>query len=57
MAGVDVVVHLRAEGVSVLLDLGYGRLPAVVHWGADLGALDPPAAEALILWWRSWDAG
>jgi alpha-galactosidase len=33
----DVSVSLRTEGVSVLVDLTGGRLPAVVHWGADLG--------------------
>jgi hypothetical protein len=32
VAGVDLVIHLRADGVSVLLDLGYGRLPAIAHW-------------------------
>ncbi len=30
-ADVHACVHLRAEGVSVLLDLTAGRLPAVVH--------------------------
>ena len=30
-------VVLRAEGGSVVLDLADGCLPAVVHWGADLG--------------------
>ena len=49
VAGVDVVINLRAEGVSVLLDLTDGRLPAIVHWGGDLGALDLVAAEALML--------
>ena len=49
MAGVDVVINMRAEGVSVLLDLTDGRLPAIVHWGGDLGVLDLAAAEALIL--------
>ncbi|ROS21561.1 alpha-galactosidase [Rathayibacter sp. PhB127] len=33
----DAFVHLRASGVSVVLDLTSGRLPAVLHWGADLG--------------------
>lgn len=33
-------VHLRASGVSLLLSVGGGRLPRVVHWGADLGDLD-----------------
>ena len=34
---VNACVHLRAEGVSVLLDVTAGQLPAIVHWGADLG--------------------
>ena len=34
---VDVCVSLRTEGVSVLVDLTGGRLPALVHWGPDLG--------------------
>jgi alpha-galactosidase len=36
-------VHLRAGGVSLVLDAGGPRLPAVLHWGADLG--DVPAAD------------
>ena len=31
------LVHLRAAGVSLLVDVGDARLPRVVHWGADLG--------------------
>ncbi|PRY38759.1 alpha-galactosidase [Umezawaea tangerina] len=30
--------HLRAAGVSLVLDLSGGTLPRVLHWGADLGA-------------------
>jgi alpha-galactosidase len=46
------VLHLRAGGVSLVLDAGTGvggPLPAVLHWGADLGEeLDGAAlAEAL----------
>ncbi len=33
------LVHLTAGGVSVVLDCRDGALPAVVHWGAALGAL------------------
>jgi len=33
------VVHLRAAGVSVVVDLGGATLPRVLHWGADLGEL------------------
>lgn len=39
----DNAVHLRAAGVSLVLAVGDGRLPRVVHWGADLG--DLTAAE------------
>ena len=31
------LIHLTAAGVSLLLDVGDGRLPRVVHWGAALG--------------------
>ena len=31
------LIHLTAAGVSLLLDVGDGRLPRVVHWGAELG--------------------
>ncbi|SCF27221.1 alpha-galactosidase [Micromonospora mirobrigensis] len=34
------IVHLRRGGVSVVVDLTDGRLPRILHWGADLGALD-----------------
>ena len=40
----DGFVHLRAGGVSLLLDARGPGLPVVLHWGADLGAdVDPPA--------------
>ncbi|MEH0110346.1 alpha-galactosidase [Tersicoccus sp. MR15.9] len=47
------VVHLRAAGVSVLLDVpaagtapheAWDPVPAFLHWGADLGPVPPPAA-------------
>jgi Alpha-galactosidase len=41
------LVHLRAAGVSVLVDVRDGLLPAIVHWGADLGDLSPDDARAL----------
>ncbi len=44
-APLDRLVHLRAAGVSVLVDISAGRLPAIVHWGADLGELT--AADAI----------
>ncbi|GAB7191605.1 alpha-galactosidase [Kineococcus sp. NUM-3379] len=34
------LLHWRAAGVSVVLDLREGFLPAVLHWGADLGDVD-----------------
>lgn len=37
---VDTIVHLRAGGVSVILDARGGRLPAVVHWGVEVEASD-----------------
>ena len=36
------VIALRSEGVSLVLDISAGQLPAIVHWGADLGTLEPP---------------
>lgn len=39
-------VSLRAAGVAVVLDVT-GDLPAVLHWGADLGELAPDDIEAL----------
>ncbi|MFT4109793.1 alpha-galactosidase [Propionicimonas sp.] len=46
---VNAYVVLRAEEVCVVLDLAAGRLPAVVHWGADLGALGRDDVEAMVL--------
>jgi alpha-galactosidase len=40
------MVHLRAAGVSLVLDVR-GSLPAVVHWGHDLGDLGPDDLAAL----------
>jgi alpha-galactosidase len=34
------IVHLRAAGVSVVLDCRGPSLPDVLHWGTDLGELD-----------------
>ncbi|CAL4858560.1 alpha-galactosidase [Microbacterium sp. MM2322] len=31
------VVHLRSGGTSVVVDLQPGEVPAIVHWGEDLG--------------------
>jgi alpha-galactosidase len=35
------LVHLRAGGVSLVLDLTGDRLPRILHWGTDLGLLEP----------------
>src|ERR1700754_118204 len=40
-------VHLRAAGVSLVLTTNGERLPAVLHWGADLGELAPADLAAL----------
>ena len=40
-------VSLRRDSVSVLLDASGGRLPALLHWGADLGPLHLDDARAL----------
>jgi alpha-galactosidase len=42
-------IALRAEGVSLLLDVTDGRLPAVVHWGADIGDLTQEDIDAFRL--------
>ena len=34
------LVHLRAGGVSLVVDLAGGTLPRILHWGGDLGDLD-----------------
>ena len=41
--------HLRAGGISVVLDARHGRLPNVLHWGAELGDLSEAALLALAL--------
>jgi alpha-galactosidase len=40
------VIHLRSGGVSLVLDVD-DRLPAVVHWGADLGDVSDAELAAL----------
>lgn len=46
---VNAFVALRSEGVGVVVDLAAGRLPALLHWGADPGelTLDDVATLAL----------
>jgi alpha-galactosidase len=41
------VVHLRAGGVSLVLDCRGPQLPLVVHWGSDLGPLTNEDLDAL----------
>lgn len=41
------LLHLRAAGVSLVLDLADGLLPVVRHWGADLGDLSQAELAAL----------
>jgi alpha-galactosidase len=42
------LLALEAGGVSVVLDATGGRLPAIVHWGAALPAMDADQAVALV---------
>jgi alpha-galactosidase len=42
-----VLLHQRAGGVSLLLELRPDRLPVVLHWGRDLGDLGPTDAAAV----------
>jgi alpha-galactosidase len=41
------VVHLQAGGTSIVVDLREGRLPRILHWGADIGDPDPAELVAL----------
>ena len=45
---VNALVVLRGDSVSVVVDLLDGRLPAVVHWGADLGDLTTDDVLAMV---------
>ena len=42
-------LHLRSGGVSLVLQIFPSSLPAVLHWGADLGDLGDPASVAALL--------
>ncbi|SIN91199.1 alpha-galactosidase [Agromyces cerinus] len=44
----DFGLVMRSGGVALVLDLSEGGLPAVVHWGADCGALDQQGYSALL---------
>ena len=47
MVSDDTSMHvLRAAGVAFVIDLA-GRVPRVLHWGADIGPIDRAAAVAL----------
>ncbi|MBP2415952.1 alpha-galactosidase [Microlunatus capsulatus] len=49
MAQPHAFVVLRRDGAAAVLDVTAGRLPALVHWGADLGPLSGADAAALAL--------
>ncbi len=42
-----VTIHLRAQGVSLLLSSSATGLPHLVHWGADLGEISDAEATAV----------
>ena len=42
------LLHMRSQGVSVLMQLRTTGLPVILHWGADLGDLDALATDALL---------
>jgi len=41
------ILQLSAAGVSLVMDVTKGRLPAIVHWGAELPELTASQAETL----------
>jgi alpha-galactosidase len=43
------LVHLRAGGVSLVVDARGPRLPRLVHWGHDLGEASPDLLEDLVM--------
>ena len=45
----DCVIALRTGGVSLVVDVSAGQLPAVVHWGVDLGMLELVDVQGLIV--------
>ncbi|WP_166998882.1 alpha-galactosidase [Paramicrobacterium fandaimingii] len=42
-------VHLRAGGVSLVVDIAHGAMPSIVHWGSDLGPLSDLELRELIV--------
>ena len=49
MSQSNTVVHLRNGGTSVIVDVAAPALPVIVHWGADLGDLEPADLDAIVL--------
>jgi alpha-galactosidase len=49
------LLHMRARGVSAVMQLKPTGLPVILHWGADLGDLDGLSAEALLAAFGSLD--
>ena len=47
MPAVNTFIHLRTEGVSVVVESTMGQLPAIVHWGPELGGIDIDACRVL----------
>ncbi|KJQ52802.1 alpha-galactosidase [Microbacterium sp. SA39] len=47
MSGPEIIHHLRRGGVSVVVTLSQGRLPRILHWGADLGDVRRDELEAM----------
>ena len=45
----DDVVHWRAAGCSLVVDVAGAAAPRVLHWGADLGEVAPADLESLAL--------
>jgi alpha-galactosidase len=43
------IVHLRAAGISVVLDCRGPGLPGILHWGTDLGKLPEECLDAALL--------
>lgn len=46
-AAVPPAEHLRAGGTSVVVAVGDGRLPRILHWGEDLGKLSADALAGI----------
>jgi alpha-galactosidase len=44
----DELIHLRAGGVSVVIDTSDGQLPILAYWGADLGAVAAEQVAGLV---------